>query len=793
MDIDMSVQDLAQRLTMSGLEVEGITPIGQSLEKIKVAKILVIEDHPQADRLFICQVDMGNKQVPVVCGAPNLREGDLVPIAPPGTTLPNGMVIKESRIRGERSEGMLLAEDEMGLTNDHTGIMILPHDVEPGMELSSVMPLEDFAIDISLTPNRPDCASVFGIAREVAALTGQRVKMPSIEVRDVGPPITGLSSVTIHDPSGCPRYAAGMAQGIELKPSPFWMRYRLYHSGVRAINNIVDITNYVLLEMGQPLHAFDYDRLMENRIVVRRAEQGEAFTTLDGQSRTLSKDHLLICDGQRPVALAGIMGGLNSEIFEGSKNVLIESAYFDPVTIRKGSKALNLSTEASYRFERGIDPEGAKTALKRALMLISDLSGGTVNKGIIDVYPTPYQAPVIPLRIRMTNAFLGTSLSKERVSSYLKALEMDVRDLDEDSLQVVPPSFRVDLTREVDLMEEVARMEGYDRIPVTIPLIQPLEGDEDPALALGERLKGILTGLGFSEIITYSFISPDSADYLGVDEGSPLRSFVRLQNPLTIDQSVMRTSMIPGLLATIKENMDYGQTDLKLFEWGRIYIADASNDLPHERLFLAGIITGLFEPKTWNNMERPVDFYDIKGTLEVMFQSLSIKNITFEKVRKRVPGYEAEAACNVYLSGLSAGYLGQADADVLGRYDINTKNIYMFELDIKVLLDCLQKTIIKFEPFSKFPAVIRDLSIVVDQYLESVRISDIIKKNGKGLVDSITLFDMYQGGKIAPSQKAMSFRVCYRSKGSTLDGKEVNALHESIVMKILEETGGTLR
>lgn len=792
-DIDMAVQDLAQLLTMSGLEVEGIEPVGQSLEMIKVAKVLVVEKHPQADRLFVCQVDTGADQVPVVCGAPNLKEGELVPIAPPGATLPNGMMIKETRIRGERSVGMLLAEDELGLTSDHTGIMILPRNLEPGMELSSAIPLEDFSLDISLTPNRPDCASVIGIAREIAALTGQKPNMPIIKLKDNGPAITNLSSVTVDDPDGCPRYAAGMAQGIELKPSPFWMRYRLHHSGVRAINNIVDITNYVLLEMGQPLHAFDYDRLKENRIVVRRAEQGETFTTLDGQTRTLNKEHLMICDGKRPVALAGIMGGLNSEIFEGSQNVLIESAYFNPVTIRKGSKTLGLSTEASYRFERGIDLVGVTHALNRALMLISDLSGATVNKGIIDVYPKPYQAPVIPLRVQKTNHFLGTTLSKEQVSSYLKALEMDVHDVDEDSLQVIPPSFRVDLTREVDLMEEVARMEGYDKIPVTIPLVQPSEDDEMPSLALRDQVSGILTGLGFSEIITYSFVSPESADYLGADEKSSLRSFVRLQNPLTIDQSVMRTSMIPGLLATVKENIDHSQTDLRLFEWGRTYIADRSKDLPTEKLFLAGIMTGLYEPKTWDNTERPVDFYDIKGAVEMLLQVLGLKSVVFQRHSTQEHGYHPEISCAVNVLDSRIGHLGQVDPHVLERYDINVEDVFLFELDIEALLESLQKETIQFQPFSRFPAVIRDLSIVVDQNVESVRILDIIKKSGGGLIDSVTLFDLYKGGKIAPSQKAMSFRICYRSKDSTLDGREINPLHESITMKILKETGGTLR
>lgn len=792
-DIDMDAHDLAQRLTMIGLEVEGIDPVGQSLEEIIVAKILAVEKHSKADRLFICQMDTGTDQIPVVCSAPNLKEGALVPMARPGTMLPNGMVIKEGRIRGERSVGMLLAEDELDLTNDHTGIMMLPDNLKPGIELSSAIPLKDYAFDISLTPNRPDCASVIGIAREIAALTEQKVRMPLIEVNESGPPIADLTSVTVDDSKGCPRYAAGMIQDVALKPSPFWMRYRLYLSGVRAISNVVDITNYVLLETGQPLHAFDYNRLEENRIVVRRAEDGERFTTLDGQTHTLKRDHLMICDGKRPVALAGIMGGLNSEIFAGTKNVLIESAYFDPVTIRKGSRRLGLFTEASFHFERGIDIGGVEYALKRALLLLSDLAGGTVNKGIIDVYPVPYNAPVIDLRVTKTNDFLGTSLSKERLAAYLRSLEMVVHDRDDEVLRVIPPSFRVDITREIDLMEEAARLEGYDRIPVTFPTIRPLEGSNIPSLSLYDRVSEVMAGLGFSEIITYSFISPDSADLLGAEEESSLRSFVTLQNPLSIDQSVMRTSMMPGLLTTMKENIDRGETDLKLFEWGKIFISDDSRELPLEKFSLAAVMTGLYEPKRWHNSERPVDFFDLKGAVEVVLRTLGLPEATFKRLQEPEPGYHSEVSCAIYIADSLVGYLGQVDPKVMARYDIKAKSAYIVEMDMECVLENLKNASIQFKPYSKFPAVMRDLSIIVDRDIESARISDIIQRIGGDLVEAVILFDHYEGETIDPLKKAVSFRVHYRSKESTLDGKDVNLLHESIIAKIMEETGGKLR
>jgi len=790
-DIDMSPQELAHLLTMSGLEVEGIEALGQSLNGVVVAKILSVKRHPKTDRLFICQMDAGNGIVPVVCGAPNLKDGDLVPMALPGTTLPGGIVVNESKIRGERSMGMLLAEDEMGLTDDHSGIMILPDNLETGAELSSVFPLEDYALDIKLTPNRPDCASVIGIAREVAALTGLKVRLPKIEVEESGPYITKVTSVTVSDIKGCPRYAAGMIQGVELRPSPFRIRYRLHVSGIRPINNVVDISNYVLLEMGQPLHTFDYDRLSGHRIVVSRAKDGDVFTTLDGQVRKLNREHLMICDEEGPVALAGIMGGQNSEIHADSRNILIESAYFDPVTIRRGAKILGLSTEASYRFERGIDIGGVKNALNRALMLISDLAGGVVNKGIIDIYPEPYHSPVIDLRIQKTNDLLGTSLTKEEMTSYLEALEMEVSNLDNHRIRVQPPSFRVDISREVDLMEEVARLGGYDKIKITYPSIKASEEPDLPSLTLYDKVSEIMVGLGFNEIITYSFISPDSADRLGAKMDSHLRSFVKIQNPLTIDQSVMRTSLLPGLLSVMKDNIAYGEKDLKLFEWGKIFIENGSDGLPYEKLSLAGIVTGLYRPKEWYDEERGVDFYDIKGAVELLLRALGLKDVAFMK-EKPVNVYDPEFSCRISVSGSYVGSLGRIDPVVIERYDIKTEAAYLFEIDIEALLETIGNLSIKFEPFTNYPAVIRDLSIIADQKTESALIYDIIKREGKGLVESVKLFDLYEGEKMRPSKKTLSFRICYRSGEGTLDGDIVNRLHETIINRIREETGGTL-
>ncbi|MBW2217813.1 MAG: phenylalanine--tRNA ligase subunit beta, partial [Deltaproteobacteria bacterium] len=483
-------------------------------------------------------------------------------------------------------------------------------------------------------------------------------------------------------------------------------------SGIRSINNIVDVTNYVLMEMGQPLHAFDYNRLRENRIEVRRAKEGETFSTLDGESRTLNSEVLMICDGERPVALAGIMGGLNSEIFEGTKDVLLESAFFDPVTIRRGSKRLGLSTEASYRFERGADIEGVKTALNRAMSLISDLAGGRVASGIIDNYPETYCPPEIKLRVDKTNRVLGTTLSKDIISGHLKALEMDVRDVDENELTIKPPSFRVDIAREADLIEEVARLFGYENIPVTYPSIRPDRVGEAPELVLRDQIRSIMVGLGFTEIITYSFISPDSADILGAEEKSPLRSFVHLLNPLTVDQSVMRTSLIPGILSTVSNNVSHDEKDLKLFEWGKVFFQREDDQQPDEKIFLTAVMTGLYKQKTWYGEERSVDFFDIKGAVEALLKGLALEEITFQNAAG-MQGYDPELISSVYCAGSLIGWVGKLASKVTEAYDLGKENTYVFEFDITALSKQVSGKR-KFQPFARFPAVYRDISLLVN-------------------------------------------------------------------------------
>jgi phenylalanyl-tRNA synthetase beta chain len=470
---------------------------------------------------------------------------------------------------------------------------------------------------------------------------------------------------------------------------------------------------------------------------------------------------------------------------------LVESAFFDPVTIRRGAKRLGLATEASYRFERGADIEGVLYAAQRALMLMAQLGGGEVAEGLIDNYPNPHIPPMIDLRVDRANDLLGFSISHETVAGYLKALEMEVQEVETNRLRVTPPSFRVDLTREVDLIEEVARMEGFDKISVTFPSIRPSDEVDPPEYVTAETIREIMVGLGFNEVINYSFVSPDTADLLGAGEGSAFRSFVPILNPLTVDQSVMRTSLVPGILETIKTNVVYGEKDLRLFEWGKVFTPIETSPLPREETFLSAVMTGLLNQKQWYREEKGVDFYDIKGSFEALLRALGLRDVLFKR-GDMPPYYNPEISSLIHFSDAVIGYVGQIRPAVMVRFDLEDTTAYLFELDIHALLGQMPEGI-TFEPLAKFPAVFRDISLVVKKQVESIRIQEIVRREGGDLVESVRLYDLYEGGKMDAAEKAITLRVCYRSRQGTLEGKEVNRLHETIIERIRQETGARLR
>jgi len=789
-EIKMDVKELVNLLTMVGLEIDQAISTGEGFEKVVVAEIKTIRKHPNADKLSLVEVITDREKVSIVCGAKNIREGQKVPLALVGARLPNGMEIRRSKIRGEASEGMLCSEIELGLGQDATGIMILSPDLRPGMNLGEVLGLRDTVLDISITPNRPDCLCVLGIAREIAALTHQRMQYPSLSLSDKGEEVHRKTSVTILDPDLCPRYVARMVEGVKIGPSPFWMKNRLEKMGVRSISNVVDVTNYVMMEYGQPLHAFDFELLEEGRIVVRRAKEDEGFVTLDGVKRVLDKEMLMICDGVKPVAIAGVMGGLNSEIKEDTKIVLLESAYFNPAGNRRTAKQLGLETEAAYRFGRGIDYGGCVKAANRAAQLIQELAGGKVAEGVVDVYPVVMQPAPIRLRVRRVCQVLGTEVSARNVKAYLEGLELDMRGEDEDILVVTPPSFRGDLEREIDLIEEIARMDGYDKIPVTLPKGPASSEDRNQAFLLEKKVMDVLVHYGYHEVITYSFTSPSGSDSLGLLPQDPRRKHVQILNPLTEDFSVLRTSLIPGLLETARYNLSRKNPNLKFFELKRVFLSHEGEKLPKEVKYLAGLALGVDRDLNWTSVPRPIDFYDIKGCIEELVEVLQIKGVRFkggEDISYLHPGN----ASRIVVEKEVLGILGEVHPQVLGHYEILGR-AYLFEIDFEQMLKWAGEEK-RFRPLPKFPSVYRDLSMVVDDALEVEKMSEAIWSFQQPFIDEVNLFDVYRGAPIPKGKKGISYRIRYQASDRTLTDEEVNRYHEKVIFQLAEIFQAELR
>jgi phenylalanyl-tRNA synthetase beta chain len=784
--INMDVYPLAKALTMAGLEVEAVTDRFGYLKSVVVGRIIEIEPHPNAEKLKLCKVDVGTQTLTVVCGAPNVSNDILSPIALPGTVFPNGFTLEKSIIRNVESEGMICSEAELGLGKDKSGIMILNPSLHIGDKLSKALKLYDAVIEVDLTPNRPDCLSIIGVAREICGIQKTKIQYPDMSLSDSGDDISGFTSVTINAPDHCPRYAARLLTDITIGPSPLWLADRLKSVGMKSINNIVDITNFVLMETGQPLHAFDYDSLAENRIVVRRANEGEVFTTLDMNDRKLNSDMLMICDGEKPVAIGGVMGGLNSEIEETTTKVLIESAYFDPVSIRRTSKKLGLNTEASHRFERGVDPEGITSALNRAARLMAEIGGGKLIDGMIDEYPKKIPAKTITLKIKETNRLLGTDLNRDGVKELLESIEFSAKKINTDTLKVTPPSFRVDIERPEDLMEEVARLSGYDNIPTTFPTMPAKARKPVKRLDARNRIMHLMTGFGFSEAINYSFINRLSCDHLILPSNDYRRNTVNILNPLSEDQTVMRTSLVPGLLETVCRNISKQQKNLKLFEIGKIYIQKGRDNLPEETEILAGLWTGVRADASWYAKETPCDFFDIKGVVEWLLKGLNIGSIRFSAPADDLcvytkPGYTAQ----IFFDKEQIGLVGELHPLVLRNFDL-VQSVYIFELNLDRLIKIMPETR-QSKPLPKFPAVPRDITIIVNINTESGAILECIENIQEQLIENIHLFDVFTGDPIPSGKKSVSIRVTYRSSKKTLEDEDVGNIHKTIANRLIKE------
>ena len=806
--VDASPNDLADDLTMLGLEVDGVDRTGSSLDGVVVGEVLEVRDHPNADRLVLCDVNLGTpKPVQIACGAPNVAAGQKAPVATVGTTLhlpdrddPETRVpvaIEARTIRGEASHGMICAEDELGLSDDHAGIMVLPDGADVGQPFAEFlrehgMAPDDTVLDIDLTPNRADAASHIGVARDVAALYETHLQRPNASIPEPGGEAAEQITVDIQDPARCPRYVAMRVEGVTVRESPLWLKRRLTAIGLRPRNNIVDVTNFVLHECGQPLHAFDADLLADDTIIVRSTEGEETFTTLDDTERTLPNGTLLICDAERPVAIAGVMGGANSEVSDDTTNVLIESAYFDPSTIRRTSKALTLQTDSSYRFERGVDRDQQVWAAARAAELIADLGDGTVIPGCVDAHPAPPVAETIALRPDRVNHVLGTDLSAARARRLLEAVGFDVTPA-QNTLQCTVPTWRPDVSVEEDLIEEIGRLHGYDAIPepprVSIPNVTP---HPRPVAVLRRRTRELLRGLGLREIYTNSMLRKENAEQFA----APGHAVVETMNPISQEMAALRPRLLPGALEVLQFNRNHGQDALRVFEFGHVFRKATATEDPvvpgyaeHKALLIA--LTGPHAPTGWDTDPRDVDVFDLKGIVERLLEDLPLPDVSMEVAE--TPDADVETyQLRIYSGELRIGHLARVTDDVAHAHDLETP-VVVAEFDWDTITESaaprLRTTV---ETVSRFPVVERDLAVLVSDDQPVGSLLDTIREHGAPLLQSADVFDLYAGKGIPEGQTSVAFTLRFGAN-RTLTDDEVDTVIDAIVNALERGFEATLR
>jgi len=786
-----SVEELSRRLTAVGLEIEGVERPGEGLRGVVVAQIKESVQHPNADKLSVTKVDRGGAELlQVVCGAKNFKVGDKVPLATVGTKLPNGVEIKQAALRGVDSSGMLCSAKELGLSEDSAGLLILPPELKPGTPIAEALGMDDVVLEVNVTPNRPDALSHLGVAREVAVATGGTLRPPEPKLAESGAPASDKARVRIEDAGRCPRYAARVIENVKIGPSPQWLQDRLKACGVRPISNVVDVTNFVLLEYGQPLHAFDLDKVAGQEIVVRTARPGEKMKTLDGKERALSPEDLLICDRDRAQALAGVMGGEDSEVSAGTTRVLLESAHFQPSSVRRTAKRHGLHTEASHRFERGADLDAVVPAVDRAAALIAELAGGTVAPGRIDVYPQPQPPRRVTLRYERVERLLGVAIPEADCRRILGTLGFRAVEEGSGRTTFEVPRARVDVEREEDLLEELARVYGYDNIPARLPRSMAELRPEPVAAEAERRAHQALSGAGLSEVVNYSFVTPRTLEVLGGKEQP-----VALLNPLSVEQSVMRTSLLPGLLENLSRSVRHQVEKVAVYELGRAYFRDpeggqgqkpAAREVPR----LAGLVWGLRGGRSWTQKEARMDFFDAKGALEAVLQALHVEGVRF--VAAEAPAYHPRACARVELAdGTVLGHVGELHPRVIKALDL-PRDVFAFEVDTAPLYAAAQ-LVPAYEGLPRFPAVLRDLAVVVPLELRNEEVRRVILEVGGPLVEDALIFDVYTGKPIPEGRKNVAYAIRYRSPERTLTDAEVSEAHQRIISEVNQRLGGALR
>lgn len=790
--LDCTAQEYTDAMTLTGTKVEGFERLDEDLDKIVVGQVKKIDKHPDADKLVICQVDIGDRQIQIVTGAPNVYEGMKTPVCldggrvaggHDGSRTPGGIKIKKGKLRGIESDGMMCSIEELGSSRDYypdapeSGLYDMGEDAVVGSDAIEALGLRDVVFEYEITSNRVDCYSIIGIAREAAATFRKDFVLPDIKPTGNNENVNDMISVDVEDGDLCKRYCARMVKNIKLAPSPEWMQRRLAASGIRPINNIVDITNYVMEEYGQPMHAYDYDTIADHKIVVRRAKDKEVFCTLDGQDRTLDSSMLMICDGEKAIGLAGIKGGENSKITDDVKTMLFEAACFDGANIRISAKKAGLRTDASGKFEKGLDPYNAEAAINRACELIEELGAGEVVGGMVDVFPVKPEEKVLPFEPDKYNKLLGTDVSSDEMLKYFDKLEIEYNESD-NTLHI--PSFRQDLLRTCDMAEEVARFYGYDKIPVTLPSGESTSGKLSFKLRVESVAREVAQFCGFSQSMNYSFESPKAFDKLLVPENSDLRQAIRILNPLGQDFSIMKTQALNGMLTSLATNYNRKNKNVRLYEIGNIYIPKALplTELPDERTqFTLG-------------MYGDGDFFTMKGVVEEFFEKAGLDGrITYDPEDKKSflhPGRQAD----IIYDGVKVGYLGEVHPQVCENYNIGDR-VYYADIDMPYIVEhaCFDK---KYEGIAKFPTSTRDISLVVDkQVLIGTMENAIIKKGGK-LLESCELFDIYEGEQVGEGKKSVAFSLVFRAKDRTLSDTEISEIMDKILAE-LTGLGAVLR
>ena len=779
-EINVDAYELADRLTLSGSAAEEVIMQGDTIKNVVTCQITKIEKHPDADRLSVCQVDIGAEEpIQIVTAATNMKEMDKVPVALHKSTLADGSEIKKGKMRGVVSNGMFCSEEELGIAGDEPvhGLMILQEDAPIGMDIKEYLKLNKAIIDFEITSNRPDCLSIVGMAREAAATLGTSYKMPSFEYEVKNSSnINDELKVEVKDEL-CNRYMSRGVKNVKIAPSPSWMQERLLEAGVKPINNMVDITNFVMLELGQPMHAFDAREIKSGKIVVERAKDGEKFTTLDEVERTLDSECICIKDGEITVALAGIMGGLNSEIKDDTTEVYFESANFDGTNIRVNSKKVGLRTESSSRFEKDIDPNLAQLALDRACALVCELECGEVMEGTIDIYNSVKEEGSITVDSNWINKFLGTEISKEEMKSALDSLDLKTI-INGDNLVITIPTFRIDIAIKEDIAEEVARIYGYDKIPTTIFKVSTEREPKSKTELLSDTVVDLMVGSGIYQSISYSFVSPKVFDKVSIPADSELRNVVKIKNPLGEDYSVMRTTTLPSMMESLGRNYSRNNDYVRLFEIGRVYIPNEDEkQLPSEKNILTIGIYG------------DCDYLDLKGIVENVVEGLGVKAKYVRESEN--PSYHPGKTAALMVRNKKAGVLGEIHPDVIENYGIDV-DCYIAELDLDALFEA-SNTNKTYKALPKFPAVTRDIALLCDDSILVADIEETIRKAGGNLVEKVQLFDIYKGAQIPEGKKSIAYAIAYRDEKKTLEDKDISKVHDKILKALEHKLGAVLR